>query len=136
VLLGSAVVLATVIVIELLVAAALVVDPQLERARRCGLLFFAALAVVAFSESVTGDANCGCFGPLPVTPWFTLTFDLFAVAVLLVLGGARTRRSRGFRKTGQPLSWPRCSSWRLRRGSFALVTAVRELRSRQGRLIS
>ncbi len=46
-------------------------------------LFFALMAGVAWFDSVTGAASCGCFGPVEVAPRVMLLFDVGAVATLL-----------------------------------------------------
>ena len=88
-LLGSGVLLAAAIGVELVVATWLAFDHDPERARRIGLSFFTFLALVALGETLTGQANCGCFGPVRISPWFTLAFDLTAVAALLLFGTGR-----------------------------------------------
>ncbi len=46
------------------------------------LACFFAFACVSFCKVVSGAASCGCFGRVPVNPWFTTILD---VAVLLAL---------------------------------------------------
>ena len=47
------------------------------------LLLFIALAGVSLYQIVSGEASCGCFGKVPVNPWFTFAFDVVAVMALL-----------------------------------------------------
>ncbi len=50
---------------------------------RATLLCFGGFACVAFYKALAGEASCGCFGKVPVNPWYTLTLDAAAVAALL-----------------------------------------------------
>ncbi len=45
---------------------------------------FTVLAGVSLYLGLDGQPSCGCFGRLPVNPWFTLILDLAAVAALVV----------------------------------------------------
>lgn len=46
---------------------------------------FAAFAVITYSKAVRGEASCGCFGAVTVSPWITLVMDVGAVAALMLL---------------------------------------------------
>ena len=48
------------------------------------VLFFGALAGLSLYKGLSGDASCGCFGKVQVSPWYTLALDILAVAALLV----------------------------------------------------
>ena len=48
------------------------------------LLFFFALSGVSLLLVASGEASCGCFGKVPVNPWYTFTFDVAAVLALIV----------------------------------------------------
>ncbi len=43
---------------------------------------FAIFFVVALAQVISGKTSCGCFGKVPVHPWYTLVFDLTAVAII------------------------------------------------------
>jgi len=49
-------------------------------AMNCFFLF----AIVAALKAVSGEASCGCFGRVEVSPWYTLGLDAGALAALLV----------------------------------------------------
>ena len=63
---------------------------------RATLLCFGGFACVALYKALSGEASCGCFGKVPVNPWYTLIVDLCTVAALLVWRPevARRRNSR------------------------------------------
>ncbi|MHC4178674.1 MAG: MauE/DoxX family redox-associated membrane protein [Planctomycetota bacterium] len=44
---------------------------------------FVLLAGVSLWKGLSGEATCGCFGRVPVNPWYTFTLDAAAVAALL-----------------------------------------------------
>lgn len=48
------------------------------------IIFFVAASFVSLYSIFAGNASCGCFGDIEVSPWFTLLFDLFAVSLLLL----------------------------------------------------
>jgi len=52
---------------------------------------FALFAGVSLWKGLSGEACCGCFGRVPVNPWYTLILDLAAVGALLCW---RPRRGR------------------------------------------
>ena len=79
---------ALVIMVELISASALVLNPNKARARALGMILFGGFAVAALVEGVQGRVSCGCFGPLAVSPWYTLALDLTAVASLVMCGQA------------------------------------------------
>ena len=60
------------------------------------LLCFTGFACISLYKGLSGEACCGCFGRVPVNPWYTLVLDLAAVAALL-----------GFRPAGVAESSPR-----------------------------
>ncbi|GIW93424.1 MAG: hypothetical protein KatS3mg110_1465 [Pirellulaceae bacterium] len=45
---------------------------------------FLAFAVVSFALGITGRSRCACFGPVSVSPWWTLTLDMACVLALLL----------------------------------------------------
>jgi hypothetical protein len=52
-------------------------------ARWAALVLFIAFSSFTLFRAVTGETSCGCFGQVPIDPWYMLCFDLAAVAVLL-----------------------------------------------------
>lgn len=58
-------------------------DPH--RTRWWAAAAFGGLALASLSQGLAGKCSCGCFGSLSMSPWFTLVFDLAAVAALLGL---------------------------------------------------
>lgn len=54
--------------------------------------------IVAISKAAAGEASCGCFGRVTVSPWGTAAFDLGAASALLA---SRPPRHDG-RRTGSP----------------------------------
>ena len=52
--------------------------------RIIALCCFAAFAAVSGLQVLSGQQSCGCFGNLPVNPWFTFTYDLLACNLLFL----------------------------------------------------
>lgn len=50
--------------------------------RRVAIGTFGAFALVALRKAISGEASCGCFGRLAVSPWLTLVADCAAAAAL------------------------------------------------------
>ncbi len=48
---------------------------------------FSLFACYALYEAVSGYASCGCFGQVPVNPWFTVGLDAAVVLGLVFLAG-------------------------------------------------
>ncbi len=46
---------------------------------------FVAFSFVTYSKAVQGEASCGCFGVVTVSPWITLVMDILAVSALVSL---------------------------------------------------
>ncbi|NQT12329.1 MAG: hypothetical protein HQ582_06260 [Planctomycetes bacterium] len=44
---------------------------------------------MAAYRAISGEASCGCFGKVPVNPWYTLSLDVALVGLLLVFPPAR-----------------------------------------------
>jgi hypothetical protein len=59
------------------------------RTWQAALLCFNAFACVSLYKAISGEATCGCFGRVPVNPWYTFILDLTAVAALLLCRPAR-----------------------------------------------
>jgi hypothetical protein len=47
------------------------------------LLCFGGFALISLYKGISGESTCGCFGRVPVNPWYTFTLDAFAVLALL-----------------------------------------------------
>jgi hypothetical protein len=47
------------------------------------LLCFGGFALVSLYKALSGDASCGCFGKVPINPWYTGALDLAIVVSLL-----------------------------------------------------
>ena len=69
------------------------------------LVLFGGLAGVSGWEAAAGEASCGCFGNIHVSPWITLALDAGAIVALLLTRPARANISatRG-RLVGVPLA--------------------------------
>jgi hypothetical protein len=55
--------------------------PKLSWATAVGC--FSLFTCVSLYKALSGDATCGCFGQVPVNPWWTATLDLLVVFSLL-----------------------------------------------------
>jgi hypothetical protein len=62
-------------------------------AHRLAVGCFVAFSCFSLIQAVRGAESCGCFGPVRVSPWHILFFDLAAVALLWVLKPAPGRAS-------------------------------------------
>jgi len=58
---------------------------------RIALFSFAVFACVTLYKALSGEASCGCFGQIEVSPWITLVLDLAIVASLLIWWPATAR---------------------------------------------
>ena len=58
-------------------------------------MVFSVFLVVALQMAIAGEADCGCFGPIRVSPWWTALLDAAALASLL-----STRRGTRIPKEG------------------------------------
>jgi len=50
----------------------------------CALVLFSGLGAVAGHTAFRGEASCGCFGALQISPWVTLGLDGIAIMALLL----------------------------------------------------
>jgi len=66
-------------------------------ARGVAAITFGLFGVVSFIRAMHGDASCGCFGHVRVTPWAVALADACAVAALLALPVPPHRVARGRR---------------------------------------
>jgi hypothetical protein len=64
--------------------------------RKWGVAAFVGLAFASLFQALAGKCTCGCFGSLPISPWFALCFDVLAVAALLVSGPLAGSESASF----------------------------------------
>ncbi len=46
------------------------------------LLCFSGFGCIALYKALSGEASCGCFGNVPVNPWYTFVLDVAAVGSL------------------------------------------------------
>ncbi|NQT16619.1 MAG: hypothetical protein HQ582_27920 [Planctomycetes bacterium] len=78
---------------------------------RLALACFTCFTAVSLFKALSGEASCGCFGRVPVNPWYTFTLDMAAVMALsywrpnkggAVVGGRV--RSQSFRLGGVALA--------------------------------
>ena len=68
------------------------------------LLLFTTFVAVSLFQIVSGEASCGCFGKVPVNPWYTFAFDAAAVLALLL---CRPSARETLAKTGARFPKPR-----------------------------
>jgi hypothetical protein len=47
---------------------------------------FLLFLVVALGKAFSGETDCGCFGTLHISPWWTSILDAFALTLLLITG--------------------------------------------------
>lgn len=57
---------------------------------------FGVFFVVSVQRGIAGEASCGCFGIVSVTPWLTAALDAGMVALLLVCGTPAKTAGRGW----------------------------------------
>lgn len=76
---------------------------------------FIAFFGVALHRALAGEATCGCFGHVPVTPWLAALLDAFCVVSLVLVSRGSGARSRAL-----------CGAARLRQlsAAFALSNAA------------
>jgi len=48
------------------------------------LVCFIGFSCVTLYKGLSGQASCGCFGKVPISPWYTLIFDLIASGTLVL----------------------------------------------------
>jgi len=66
--------------------------PYPRRTWQAAILCFTVFACVSLYKAASGEATCGCFGRVPVNPWYTLILDLTAVAGLFCFRPPREKR--------------------------------------------
>lgn len=47
------------------------------------LVCFSVFACISLYKALSGDASCGCFGRVPVNPWYTTALDLLVIAAFM-----------------------------------------------------
>jgi hypothetical protein len=72
------------VVMELLLGLLLLTGVWPISSRKAALLCFAVFAAFNVYQIYQGEQSCGCFGKFAVDPWYTLAFDVAAIAALLV----------------------------------------------------
>lgn len=65
---------------------------------------FAMFALVSLFKALTGQASCGCFGTVHVSPWYTLIFDVAVAGALVLFRPVLHRRERA------RFYWPRLAA--------------------------
>lgn len=68
----------------------------------CATCVFTLFSVVSFYKAISGYGSCGCFGKLPVDPWWTFTFDCLALTLLLATR-SRASESRVYLRPYRPI---------------------------------
>jgi hypothetical protein len=76
---------------ELLLAIWLLSDVGLQWGRRIALVTFLGFGCYAFFLGISGASSCGCFGKVPVNPWWTFGLDAALVILLFVWKPRRVR---------------------------------------------
>lgn len=72
--------------------------------RWVGIIFFSAAAMASIYLVLIGQPSCGCFGSIKISPWISLTVDVVAVLVLLIVNRTGTQPVQSFvHKTLMPI---------------------------------
>jgi hypothetical protein len=82
-----------VVEFELIIAIWLLAGLWPTWAWRSVVALFAVFAVVSLSKALAGEASCGCFGQLTVSPWVTSALNATVVAALVWIHPAPNRRT-------------------------------------------
>lgn len=84
---------------------------------RCAIAIFLVMACITFVKAVRGEESCGCFGAVPVSPWYMFGLDVAATIALCKWRPVTASTPRG-------IGASRVAA-RLRRAAFlAVVTAA------------
>ncbi|MGL4419765.1 MAG: MauE/DoxX family redox-associated membrane protein, partial [Gemmataceae bacterium] len=73
----------SVVALEVVAGLGLILDNRRLWPWASALSLFTAFAVVSFSLAMAGQAECGCFGTIPASPWAAFTVDLIVLALLV-----------------------------------------------------
>ena len=73
------------------------------RTWQAAIVCFSAFACVSLYKALSGEASCGCFGRVPVNPWYTLILDLTALAALVFCRPARRAETSPLPVSGEGL---------------------------------
>ena len=90
------------------------------------LLSFSVFAIVSMHKIIRGDASCGCFGQVPIAPWYTAAIDVLLVALLwlwrdgVIAASSRQSRRIAFAVSVVLLCVP-STIWLVRSGPAVLV---------------
>ena len=82
-LLGSRWSLALMVALELVFGLWLLAGIAPRATWLVALTCFSCFAVVSFAKALAGHTSCGCFGRVPVNPWYTVVLHLAAVSALI-----------------------------------------------------
>jgi hypothetical protein len=52
------------------------------QARYVAIVCFGIFSCLSLSKGLAGATSCGCFGTVPVNPWYSFTFNIIAIAAL------------------------------------------------------
>lgn len=80
---------------ELLLAAWLLCGVGLHWGRRIALVTFVGFGCYAFFRGVSGEASCGCYGRVAVSPWWSFGMDAALALSLLVWKPPRGKANGG-----------------------------------------
>ena len=70
------------LLMELAIGIWLISGRTARTAAQVTICLFLVFAGVSAYRGVRGDASCGCFGPVHVNPWITVTLDLFILGIM------------------------------------------------------
>ncbi len=91
----------TLIALEILLGLWLISGASPSPARRLAIGCFSVFACYTLYEALAGKTDCGCFGQVHVSPWFTFALDVAAVLVLVFLAKPPATLSRWSKR-----KWP------------------------------
>lgn len=80
---GAMEILRTPIAAELVFGALLLSSKCSPRIRRAVAALFGCFLAVSLYKGLAGFASCGCFGRIPLSPWFSAAINVFVIALIL-----------------------------------------------------